>query len=131
MRKNDHHTANKMFRRRIYAQGFTIAALVAGSTYWKGDQEKRKEFEKVEGEKRRIEKRDKWLRELEMRDEEDNLLREEARRRGQRRADRAQEQVRNADEKEDFMPKVVGEDGEKDGKDRVTEAAKGLLWSKK
>ncbi|KAF2436754.1 hypothetical protein EJ08DRAFT_684486 [Tothia fuscella] len=71
MRSNDHVRTNIMFRRRIYAQAFTIVAIVAGSTYWKGDREKRKEFEEVEKERKRIEKREKWLNELELRDKED------------------------------------------------------------
>jgi hypothetical protein len=119
MRKNDHQTANKMFRRRIYAQGFTIAALVVGSSYWKGDREKRKEFDKVEGERRRVEKRERWLKELEVRDEEDKMLREEARRRGERRAVHKEEVAAREEERADeFMPKPV------------TEATKDLSWGK-
>ena len=30
MKAGDHNTTNRMFRRRIYAQGFTIAAMAAG-----------------------------------------------------------------------------------------------------
>ncbi|TID23051.1 putative mitochondrial hypoxia responsive domain containing protein [Venturia nashicola] len=120
MRKNDHHTANKMFRRRIYAQGFTIAALVVGSSYWKGDREKRKEFDKVEGERRRVEKRERWLKELEVRDEEDKALRREAERRGARKAERREELERKELEKEGSESPVKP----------VTEAAKDLSWGK-
>jgi hypothetical protein len=60
-----------MFRARIYAQGFTLIALVGGSIFWKDDRMKRKELEKVLEEKRAAEKREKWLRELERRDRED------------------------------------------------------------
>lgn len=34
-----------MFRARIYAQGFTIAAMVAGSYYWQKERDDRKAFE--------------------------------------------------------------------------------------
>ncbi|KAE9968166.1 hypothetical protein BLS_005984 [Venturia inaequalis] len=120
MRKNDHHTANTMFRRRIYAQGFTIAALVVGSSYWKGDREKRKEFDKVEGERRRVEKRDRWLKELEIRDEEDKMLRREAERRGARKAER----------REEIERKELEQEGSESPVKPVTEAAKDLSWGK-
>ncbi|ERF75924.1 hypothetical protein EPUS_01290 [Endocarpon pusillum Z07020] len=67
----DHHRTNRMFRARIYAQGFTLLAMVGGSIYWKDDRMKRKELEKVLVEKKAAEKREKWLRELEERDRED------------------------------------------------------------
>jgi Hypoxia induced protein conserved region len=60
-----------MFRARIYAQGFTLVALVGGSIFWKDDRMKRKELERALEEKRKAEKREKWLRELEQRDRED------------------------------------------------------------
>lgn len=74
IRKGDHHEANRMFRRRIYAQGFTVLAMVAGSIYWSADREKRKELEGVLSEAKRKEKHQKWLRELEARDEEDKEM---------------------------------------------------------
>jgi len=64
-----------MFRRRIYAQGFTLVAMLVGSMYWQKDREKRKEFEGVVAERQRAEKREKWLRELEARDEEEKAFR--------------------------------------------------------
>jgi Flp pilus assembly protein TadB len=71
MRKGDHKMTNLYFRRRLYAQGFTIAVLVAGNMYWQKDRVKRKDYEKQVAEKERIDKRERWLRELEMRDEEE------------------------------------------------------------
>lgn len=71
MRKGDHKATNMYFRRRLYAQAFTIAVLVAGNMYWQKDRVKRKEYEKQVAQKERMDKRDRWLRELEMRDEED------------------------------------------------------------
>lgn len=63
-----------MFRRRIYAQGFTLLAMVAGSAYWEGDRKKRKEFDGLLEEKRKKEKHDAWIRELEARDQEDKEM---------------------------------------------------------
>lgn len=76
MRKGDHKMTNLYFRRRLYAQAFTIAVLVAGNLYWQKDRVKRKDYEKMVAERERIEKRDRWLRELEMRDEEDKAWKE-------------------------------------------------------
>lgn len=64
-----------MFRRRIYAQGFTILAMIAGSAYYEGDRSKRKEFEGVVADKQKKERHEAWLRELEARDEEEQELR--------------------------------------------------------
>lgn len=65
-----------MFRARIYAQGFTLLAVVGGSIFWKDDRMKRKELEKVLAEKQAAEKKEKWLNELELRDREDKEWRE-------------------------------------------------------
>lgn len=74
MKAGDHQTTNRMFRRRIYAQGFTIVAMAAGSMYWQEDREKRKEYDTLQQQKKAQEKRDAWLRELEARDEEDKAM---------------------------------------------------------
>ena len=76
IRHGDHHQTNRMFRARIYAQGFTLVALVAGSIFYKDDRLKRKRFETAVEDKKAAEKRDRWLRELEMRDNEDREWRE-------------------------------------------------------
>ena len=70
IRAGDHNQANRMFRRRIYAQGFTIVAMVAGSMYWQTDRQKRKEFDLVIAERKAKEKNEAWIRELEARDQE-------------------------------------------------------------
>lgn len=75
MRSGDKYRTNRMFRRRIYAQGFTILAMIAGSAYWEGDRVKRKEFDGLIEEKKTKEKHEAWLRELEIRDEEEQELR--------------------------------------------------------
>lgn len=71
IRQGNPYQTNKMFRARIYAQGFTLVAIVAGSIFYKDERMKRKVLEKKTEEKKGMEKREKWLRELEMRDEED------------------------------------------------------------
>ncbi|KAJ9200584.1 hypothetical protein DTO164E3_2891 [Paecilomyces variotii] len=76
MRARDSVEMNRMFRARIYAQFFTLLAVVAGGMYYKTEREQRKEFEKVLDERKRQEKRDAWLRELEVRDKEDRDWRE-------------------------------------------------------
>jgi hypothetical protein len=73
---------NKMFRARIYAQGFTLVAIVAGSIYYKDERVKRKAIEGKVEEKKTLEKREKWLRELEARDREDREWRARVEREG-------------------------------------------------
>lgn len=76
IRAGDHNQTNRMFRARIYAQGFTLVAIVAGSIFYQDERLKRKKFEKVVEEKKQLEKRDRWLRELEARDVEDKAWRD-------------------------------------------------------
>ncbi|KAB8290458.1 hypothetical protein EYC80_010889 [Monilinia laxa] len=88
MRAGDHNRTQRMFRARIYAQGFTLLAMVAGSMYWDSDRKKRKEFEGVLAEQKAKEKNEAWIRELEARDEEEKELkraRDERRRRAEKR----------------------------------------------
>lgn len=91
MKAGDHNTTNRMFRRRIYAQGFTIVAMAAGSMYWQEDREKRKEFDALQSQKKAQEKRDAWLRELEARDEEDKAFKAKLEKRRLLNAERAAE----------------------------------------
>lgn len=76
MKAGDSVEMNKMFRARIYAQAFTLLAVVAGGMYFKTERQQRREFEKVVEARRAQEKRDAWLRELEIRDQEDREWRE-------------------------------------------------------
>jgi hypothetical protein len=75
MKSGDKYKTNRMFRRRIYAQGFTILAMVAGSAYWEGDRIKRKQFDGIVEEKKKKEQHEAWLKELEIREEEEQELR--------------------------------------------------------
>ncbi|KAL9615751.1 MAG: hypothetical protein Q9160_009286 [Pyrenula sp. 1 TL-2023] len=76
IRAGDHDRTNRMFRARIYAQGFTLVAILAGSFYYQDERMQRKEVEKKMADFKAKEKRDKWLRELEIRDREDREWRE-------------------------------------------------------
>ena len=76
IRAGDHHQTNRMFRARIYAQGFTLIALVGGSIFYQDERMRRKKFETALEDKKAAEKREKWLRELEARDKEDREWRE-------------------------------------------------------
>ena len=75
MRSGDKAKTNRMFRRRIYAQGFTILAMLGGSAYWESDRAKRGQFDELTEEKRRKEKKDAWIRGLEVREAEEDELR--------------------------------------------------------
>lgn len=76
MKAGDSVEMNKMFRARIYAQAFTLLAIVAGGVYFKTERQQRREFEKALEVRKAQEKRDAWLRELEVRDKEDREWRE-------------------------------------------------------
>lgn len=101
-----------MFRRRIYAQGFTILAMVAGSAYWEGDRAKRKQYDGLVEEKQKKERHEAWLRELEVRDEEEQELRKLRNKLMQART--AEKQGFNQDERkllEEKQRKNSGQDG--------------------
>ena len=63
-----------MFRARVAAQGFTVVAMVAGSMYYSQDRQKTKELRKIKEERDAEEKRQRWIRELEARDEEEKHI---------------------------------------------------------
>ncbi|KAK5113668.1 hypothetical protein LTR62_003295 [Meristemomyces frigidus] len=74
IRSGDKHRTNRMFRRRIYAQGFTILAMVAGSAYWESDRQKRNQYNELKSDVEKKEKHEAWLKELEARQEEEDEL---------------------------------------------------------
>lgn len=76
MKTGDSAEMNRMFRARIYAQAFTLVALVAGGMYFKTERQQRREFDQAVEVRKKQEKRDAWLRELEIRDKEDREWRE-------------------------------------------------------
>ncbi|KAI1131869.1 mitochondrial hypoxia responsive domain-containing protein [Nemania abortiva] len=102
MRRGDHAGVQRMFRARIGAQAFTVVAMVAGGAYYGADREKRKELIKLEAQKRAEERNQKWLHELEVRDEEDKRLQAAMRRKRERL-----EQKRAEEQNEDHEPKIA------------------------
>ena len=114
IRGGDHNRANRMFRARIYAQGFTLVAMVAGSMYWQTDRQKRKEYDAVVAEQKAKEKNQLWIKELEARDQEDKELRaaRDARRKAASVKKGAVEAVEQKEEKKkgvlDSVSELVG-----------------------
>ncbi|KKY32919.1 putative altered inheritance-mitochondria protein 31 [Diaporthe ampelina] len=74
MRKGDHNQVQRMFRARVIAQGFTVAAMVAGGLYFGAERHKEREHWKMQEQEKVEEKRQKWIRELEARDDEEREL---------------------------------------------------------
>ncbi|KAJ4329228.1 Respiratory supercomplex factor 1, mitochondrial [Fusarium piperis] len=74
LRRGDSKQANRMFRARVAAQGFTVIAMLAGSMYYQKDREKSKELRKLQEQRDAEEKRLKWIRELEARDDEEKAM---------------------------------------------------------
>ncbi|KAH8173777.1 hypoxia induced protein conserved region domain-containing protein [Sarocladium implicatum] len=74
IRRGDSQAANRMFRARVAAQGFTVVAMVAGSMYYSKDREKTKELRKLKEQKEAEETRNAWIRELEARDNEEKAM---------------------------------------------------------
>ncbi|RVD88365.1 uncharacterized protein DFL_002552 [Arthrobotrys flagrans] len=79
---NDREYTNKMFRRRIYAQAFTVSAMVGGSYYYADKHKERKNLETKVAVQKAKEKNKAWIKELEAREEErlelERIAKEEA-----------------------------------------------------
>ncbi|KAI1407598.1 altered inheritance of mitochondria protein 31, mitochondrial [Hypoxylon sp. FL1857] len=97
MRRGDHAQVQRMFRARIGAQAFTVMAMVAGGAYYGADREKRKELIKLEAQQRAEERHQKWLKELEVRDEEEKQLKAAMKRRQERVQQRRAEEKQKGD----------------------------------
>ncbi|KAI4197777.1 MAG: hypothetical protein LQ346_002937 [Caloplaca aetnensis] len=76
IRRGNSYKAQQMFRMRLYAQAFTIVAMVAGSFYHNSDRILRKEYDDLKKEQKAQEKRSAWIKELEARDKEETDWRE-------------------------------------------------------
>ncbi|KAL2675492.1 Respiratory supercomplex factor 1, mitochondrial [[Neocosmospora] mangrovei] len=74
LRRGDSKQANRMFRARVAAQGFTVIAMLAGSMYYQKDREKSKELRQLQEQRDAEEKRLRWIRELEARDDEEKAM---------------------------------------------------------
>lgn len=101
IRQGDSHKTNRMFRARIYAQGFTLLCLVGGSYYYAEERAKRKVFDGAVAQRKAKEKNDAWIRELEARDLEEKELeqrKQEIRKlRQQGRSDQTKENIKRGD----------------------------------
>ena len=114
MRRGDHNQVQRMFRARIGAQAFTVCAIVAGGAYYGKDREKRQELIKLEAQQRAEERHNKWLRELEVRDEEEKQLQDHLRKRKERKAAlAAADKTPSAETTPDAEGQVPLEDGKK------------------
>lgn len=113
MRRGDHNQVQRMFRARIGAQAFTVCAIVAGGAYYGKDREKRQELIKLEAQQRAEERHNKWLHELEVRDEEEKQLQEHLRKRKERKAALAADKKPLAETTPDAEGQVPLEDGKK------------------
>jgi hypothetical protein len=91
VRRGDHQGAQKFFRARVAAQGFTVLAMVFGGYYYQADRHKERELWKLQREKEGEEQRQRWIRELEIRDEEEKALQERIAKRRERAAARRTE----------------------------------------
>ncbi|KAI5803809.1 mitochondrial hypoxia responsive domain-containing protein [Geopyxis carbonaria] len=85
IRAGDKETTNKMFRMRIYGQGFTLCAMLAGSYYYQQERDERKKLEAGFAERKAREKQQAWIKELEIRDQEDKEFRDKAKKLSERR----------------------------------------------
>ncbi|KAL7620606.1 Respiratory supercomplex factor 1, mitochondrial [Parahypoxylon ruwenzoriense] len=108
MRRGDHAQVQRMFRARIGAQAFTVMAMVAGGAYYGADREKRRELIKLEAQQRAEERNKKWLKELEVRDEEEKQLKAAMKRRQDRVEQKRAEEKEKAkeDDKRDDVVKA-------------------------
>ncbi|KAL6923323.1 hypothetical protein ACHAPO_001489 [Fusarium lateritium] len=109
LRRGDSKQANRMFRARVAAQGFTVFAMLAGSMYYQKDREKSKELRQLQEQKDAEEKRQKWIRELEARDEEEKAMRAKLeKKRQQVQAQRAEDAKATAAPTESSEPPSSG-----------------------
>ncbi|KAL9064642.1 MAG: hypothetical protein Q9161_008729 [Pseudevernia consocians] len=76
IRQGNGARTNQFFRYRLYAQSFTLVAMLGGSYYYNADRLKRKEFTDLVKLQKAQEKKEAWIRELEARDREDRQWRE-------------------------------------------------------
>lgn len=113
MRKGDQQQVQRMFRARVGAQAFTVLAMVAGGAYYGADREKRKELIKLEAQGRAEERHQKWLRELEIRDEEEKALQAHLKKRRERLEAKAKTKEEGASSSRKKEGEVDGGDGEK------------------
>lgn len=96
MRRGDHNQVQRMFRARILAQAFTVGVMVVGGIYLGADRQKEREGWKHSRAEQEAEKQRNWIRELEIRDEEEKALQDHLEKRRKRAAERAAKQTEGA-----------------------------------
>ncbi|ROV91540.1 hypothetical protein VMCG_09426 [Cytospora schulzeri] len=96
MRKGDHHQVQRMFRARVAAQAFTVVAMVAGGLYFGAERHKERENWKAEQAEKDEEKRQRWIRELEARDDEEKSLKAMIDRKRERKQAAGQDAARDS-----------------------------------
>lgn len=115
MRKGDHQQVQRMFRARVLAQGFTIVAIAAGGLYFGAERNQEREAWKVQQDQKAEEKRQRWIRELEARDEEEKDLQARLEKRRERKkaadADAARDAFRAAEAKANEAAEVPTSEG--------------------
>ncbi|KAA8894882.1 hypoxia induced protein conserved region-domain-containing protein, partial [Sphaerosporella brunnea] len=74
IRSGNKEATNKFFRMRIYGQAFTLAAMIAGSYYYQGQRAAEKERDAKVAEVKGKERSKAWIRELELRDQEEKEM---------------------------------------------------------
>ena len=118
IRKGDGAKTNQLFRYRLYAQAFTIVAMLGGSWYYNADRLKRKEFTNLIAKKKAQEKKEAWIRELEARDAEDKEWRAKL---GRVRDSKREEAEREA------VEEMKRREGKSDDGRSIIESLKGKL----
>ncbi|KAF2967477.1 hypothetical protein GQX73_g6093 [Xylaria multiplex] len=127
MKRGDHAGVQRMFRARIGAQAFTVVAMVAGGAYYGADREKRKELIKLEAQQRAEERNQKWLHELEVRDEEDKKLQAAMKRKRDRLEQKRAEEQESEKEGKAAAAAVAGAESEGSSESASQEARGGVL----
>ncbi|KAK2882426.1 Respiratory supercomplex factor 1, mitochondrial [Arthroderma sp. PD_2] len=131
MKMGDSVQVNRMFRARIYAQAFTLLAVCAGSVYYKTERDQRKQMEKAMDLKKQQAKRDAWLKELEIREQEDKdwQNRHASIEKAAKGVELKSSAMEEPEKKEESEP--TGSSDGKDGSGGVLAAVKILAWGSK
>ncbi|KAI0532889.1 mitochondrial hypoxia responsive domain-containing protein [Xylaria digitata] len=127
MKRGDHAGVQRMFRARIGAQAFTVVAMVAGGAYYGADREKRKELIKLEAQQRAEERNQKWLHELEVRDEEDKKLQAAMKRKRERLEQKRASEQESEKEGKAAATAIAGAESEGRSESSSQEARGGVL----
>ena len=101
MRKGTHHETNRMFRMRIYAQAFTLVSLCGYAFYYAEERAQDKAQQVAQAERKALERKERWIRELEERDRIEREERAHALAKRRRAAEKAKLLKSNAQDAEE------------------------------